>query len=313
MRCPITYEEIESAQNQMPLYSLKGLRLLDRRLNTLKEFAYTQDEQLNNISRAEINIPISGQQPQLLINLNRSTEQFEIAKQEGQYILKPQNPRWPYMPENEDVTMKLAQYIGIETPVHGLLHCKAGHFSYFMKRFDRGEHPYKIPSEDFAQLQGKTRDTKYNSSMEKVAKTIEQYCTFPAVEKKELFKRTIFFYLTGNHDMHLKNFCLITVNAIVILSPGYNFINFSILNSNNTDEMALPLNSKKRGLTKKDLITHYGIETLHLTVKVIDEVFEQFSNSFDQWKKLINYSFLPQNLKEAYIHLMTERKSKLDL
>ena len=311
MRCPITYEEIEPTQKKTSLYSSKGLRLLDKKLNMLKEFNYTQDEQLHNISKAKI--PIPGQQSKLLINLNRRAEQFEVAPQGGQYILKPQSLSWPYMPENEDVTMKLAQCVGIETPVHGLLYCKGGCFSYFVKRFDRGNHPYKIPSEDFAQLQSKTRQTKYDSSMEEVAKTVEQYCTFPAVEKKELFKRTIFSYLIGNHGMHLKNFRLITVNAIVILSPGYNFINLSIISTDNSNEIALPLNGKKRDLTKKDFITYYGIEILHLTAKVIDEVLNQLSTNLDQWKKLINHSFLPQNLKEKYIHLMTDRKSKLNL
>ena len=313
MRCPITYEKIDSHQKTSSLYSLKGLHHLDKKLSTLKKFEYTQDEQLNIIAKPEIKISISGMQPKLLVNLNKNEKKFEIAMPGGKHILKPQNPRWPQMPENEDLTMKLANCIGIETPVHGLLHCRDGHFAYIVKRFDRGNYPYEIPLEDFAQLQGKTREEKYDSSMESLATTTQQYCTFPTVEKKELFKRIIFIYLTGNQDMHLKNFSLIAINSVVMLSPVYDLVNSAIVNTSDSRQMALPLNGKKNNLTKTDLITYYGIEILHLTSKVTDEVLGQFSNQMSQWKELIDTSFLSNDLKRKYVHLLDERKSELGL
>ncbi len=313
MKCPITYENVDSHQKTSSPYSLKGLHHLDKKLDTLKKFEYTQDELLDKITKPETRISISGENPKLLINLNKDEKKFEITMPGGKYILKPQSPNWPQMPENEDLTMKLADRVGIETPKHGLLYCKGDYFFYFIRRFDRGDYPYKIPLENFAQLQGKTREGKYDSSMEKVAKTIEQYCAFPTVEKKELFKRTIFIYLTGHQDMHLKNFSLITINSVVMLSPVYNLINSTIVDLSNLEEIALPLNSKRRGLTKEDLTTYYGVEKLNLTSKVIDEVLSQFSNQVSQWKELINSSFLSEELKKKYIHLLDERKNKLGL
>ena len=314
MRCPITYEKIESIQETAPLYSLKGLCLLDRRLKVLKEFPYTNDEQLTLMKGPGIRTSISGQQPKLLINLNRNKKMFEISIDDGRYILKPQSIMWPHTtPANEDLTMKLADCVGIEMPIHGLLYCKGGYLAYFIKRFDRGEHPYKIPLEDFAQLQGKTREGKYDSSMEKVAETIEQYCTFPVVEKKELFKRTIFIYLTGHQDMHLKKFSLISVNAIVMLSPAYGLVNSTIVHADNLDEIALPLNGKKRNLTREDLTTYYGMKRLRLTSKVIDDVLCQFSSQIKQWKNIIAMSFLSEDLKKKYIYLLDERKGNLNL
>ena len=187
MKCPITYENIDSHQKTSSPYSLKGLHHLDKKLNTLKKFEYTQDEQLDKITKPETRISISGKHPKLLVDLNKNEKRFEIAMSGGRYILKPQNPKWPQMPENEDLTMKLAGCMGIETPTHGLLCCKGGYFSYFIRRFDRGDYPYKIPLEDFAQLQEKTRESKYDSSMEKVADTVEQYCSFPCCRKKRAF------------------------------------------------------------------------------------------------------------------------------
>ena len=313
MKCPITYENIDSHQKTSSPYSLKGLHHLDKKLNTLKKFEYTQDEQLDKITKPETRISISGKHPKLLVDLNKNEKKFEIAMSGGRYILKPQNPKWPQMPENEDLTMKLAGCMGIETPTHGLLCCKGGYFSYFIRRFDRGDYPYKLPIEDFAQLQGKMRESKYDSSMEKVADTVEQYCSFSAVEKKELFKRTIFIYLTGHQNMHLKNFSLITINSIVMLSPVYNLINSTIVDTSNLEEIALPLNNKTHDLTKEDFITYYGIKRLNLTSKIIDEVLNQFSKQIDQWKKLIDSSFLSEDLKKKYTHVLNERKNKLDI
>jgi len=38
----------------------------------------------------------------------------------GKYILKPQHQIYTQLPENEDLTMKLAKEIGLEIPIHGL-------------------------------------------------------------------------------------------------------------------------------------------------------------------------------------------------
>ena len=58
--------------------------------------------------------------------------------------------------------------------------------------FDRKGQREKIPVEDFAQLAGMTRDSKYNYSLEKVVSLVNNYCTYPAVEKLVLFKLIIF-------------------------------------------------------------------------------------------------------------------------
>ena len=148
-------------------------------------------------------------QPKLSAALNVRDGVFEVVDLGGRYILKPQVERYKHLPENEDVTMRLAATVGIEIPLHGLVYSKDGSLTYFIRRYDRKGQKDKVHVEDFAQLSGASRDTKYDSSMERVADIVEKFCTFPAIEKLKLFKRTVFSFLVGNEDMHLKNFSLI--------------------------------------------------------------------------------------------------------
>lgn len=141
--------------------------------------------------------------------------------------------------------MSLAAMIGLEVPLHGLVYSKDNSMTYFIKRFDRKSRNEKIAVEDFAQLSHSTRDTKYNSSMEKIAKLIFEFCSFPKVEAVKLFKLTLFNFLVGNEDMHLKNFSLITLGQKICLSPSHGLLNTTIAQKNTKEELALPLNGKK--------------------------------------------------------------------
>jgi serine/threonine-protein kinase HipA len=140
--------------------------------------------------------------------------------------------------------------------------------TYFVKRFDRVENK-KIAVEDFSLLMGLSRDTKYDSSMEKVANVIEIYCTFPAIEKIKLLRITLVNFLIGNEDMHVKNFTLITRDNKVELSPAYDIINTSIVLSDPKEEIALPINGKKARMDSKILIDYYGRDRLSLNDKII--------------------------------------------
>lgn len=142
--------------------------------------------------------------------------------------------------------MCLAEIVGLEIPVHGLIYSKDNSMTYFIKRFDRIGANKKLALEDFAQLSGEDRYTKYKSSMEKVAAIIESFCTFPKIEFVKLFKLTLFNFLIGNEDMHLKNFSLITRGSKVSLSPAYDLLNSTIAQKNAEEEIALPIRGRKK-------------------------------------------------------------------
>jgi serine/threonine-protein kinase HipA len=201
--------------------------------------------------------------------------------------------------------------VGINAPLHGLVYSKDKSFTYFIKRFDRIARKKKLALEDFAQLAGLDRETKYRYSMEKLAQLIDRYATFPALEKAELFLRVLFNYLIGNEDMHLKNYALITQEGKTKLAPAFDFINSTIAIKNPKEEIALTLNDRKRNLRRRDLIDYYALETLKLKKAIIEDTLEQLFQAKDPWLKLITRIFLKNELKSQYQKLLEERFSKL--
>ncbi len=306
--CPITYLPITPHEK----YSIQGLRCLSPRLHTLKELPYSTEQQISETRQRADKLSIQGVQPKLSAKLNTKNESFELADVGGTYILKPQNTLYEELPENEDLSMRLAEGL-IEVPLHGLLYCVDGRFSYFIKRFDRVGHGHKIPTEDFTQLAGLNRDTKYQYSMEKIIPIIEKYCTFPAIEKSKLFTRVLFNYLIGNEDMHLKNFSLITRNTIIQLAPAYDFINTTIAIGNPKEQIALPLNGKKNNLTRKDIVDYYGMQKLDLNPVVITKILNQFKKAIPRWRALIDISFLSDTAKKKYHTVLNARLGTLAL
>lgn len=301
-RCPITYEECGHEK-----YSKKGLRLLSLRLPALNDFPYSAKEQIDEaVARAE-KMSIQGIQPKLSVKLNLKKQVFEVVDAGGNYIIKPQNEHYVDLPQNEDLTMKLAKNAGIEVPLHGMAYSKDGSLSYFIKRFDRLSKNRKVPLEDFAQLAGLNRQTKYNYSMEKVAEIIEAYCTFPAIEKVKLFKLVLFNYLVGNEDMHLKNYSLIRFDGKIQLSPAYDLINTTIAIKGASEEIALTLAGKKKNLEKRDVYEYFAKQKLGISDRSMNGVVNELRAGANNWQAIIEKSFLSAGLKEKYIRLLEER------
>jgi serine/threonine-protein kinase HipA len=300
--CPITYSPC--GENR---YSAEGLKLLATGLKTLKVFEYTAEEQRIEAYNRASKMSIQGVQPKLSAVLNIKDEKFELADKGGKYILKPQHNVYYQMPENEDLTMRLAELTGLEIPIHGLIWSKDNSLTYFIKRFDRKGQNDKIPVEDFAQLAGLSRDTKYDYSMEKIVALINMYCTFPAIENIKLFKLVLFNFLVGNEDMHLKNFSIINRDGKITLSPCYDLVNSTIEYKKQDEEIALPVKGKKKKLTQNILINYFGKERCELTAKSIENVLESISSSILEWNKLIDLSFLSSEMKTKYHDLLNVR------
>lgn len=303
--CPITYEPCPG------LYSEKGLRQLSRNLAGLYPLPFSSLELRQEASARAGKISIQGVQPKLSARLNIKQQCFELVNKNGLYILKPQISDYQHVPENEDLTMRLASLAGIEVPLHGLLYGRDNELTYFIRRFDRTGKNHKLHVEDFAQLSGKSRDTKYNSSMEQVAKIIEKFCTFPALEKAKLFRIVLFCFLTGNEDMHLKNFSLIQKDGLTTLAPSYDLLNTSIVLSSPEEELALPLNGKKNKLQRHDFIRYFARDRLLLTDKLIHNILSGFKALQDSWKQLIDISFLSPEKKQDYKRLLQNRCNRI--
>ena len=305
-RCPITYEEITSGR-----YSKTGLNKLNPALKDLQPLPLDRREQIQEAQKRMTKMSIAGVQPKLSARLSVKDQTFIIVDKHGSYILKPELSDYEEVPQNEDLTMRMAGVCGIDVPFHGLIYAKDDSMLYFIRRFDRTGRTGKIHVEDLAQVAGLTRETKYDYSMEKVVTLIEDYCTFPMVEKMKLFRRILFCWLTGNEDMHLKNFSLIHKDGKIALSPAYDLLNTTIVLANPAEEMALPLQGKKSNFSYDMFFDYFGVERLGLNGKVLGNIEEELRQSFPEWRRLVAISFLSDEKKEAYVRVLEQRKQVL--
>jgi len=308
--CAITYADIPVGEH----YSTQGLKLLSPQLKKLEPLNLTLEEQREEAAARAGKMSIQGVQVKLSAKLAVSAGQFKIVDRGGTYILKPAPAGYREVPENEDLTMRLAAAAGIKVPVHGLVYAKDGTRTYFIKRFDR-QKSKKMYLEDFGQLLGLAREVKYNTSMENFAKVVQKHTTFPALERREFFLRTLFCFLTGNEDMHAKNFSLFSEdNQVFKLAPAYDFLNSTIVTSGKSkEELAVPLAGKKSKLTRNDLVKYFGHERLGLDEKAVQNCLKQLQDAFPEWERLIQRSFLSSEMKKTYLTLFIERRARLKL
>jgi serine/threonine-protein kinase HipA len=307
-RCRITLEEIPEGIR----YGRAGLKRLDARLMDIRLLPYTQAQLLEEAAARAGKMSVQGVQSKLSAILRIKENRFEVVDRGGRFILKACPPQWPEVPANEALTMTLADHSGIEVPVHGLVEATDGSLVYFIRRFDRLGQGERLPLEDGAQLLGHTRDTKYDSSMEQVIGMIERFCTFPVIEKRKLMLRVWFCFLTGNEDMHLKNWSLLSRSGRVALSPAYDLLNTSIVLKNPQEETALPIRGRKRHLNRRDLFDYLAVERCglpeHLMRSDLQKLLHQAESEWPLW---IQRSFLSEPKREAYLHLVRERTARL--
>lgn len=307
MKCLFTYENLQKNEKN---YSAQGLKKLNPKLKNLKLFPYSKEQQNREAQKLAGKISIQGIQPKLSVQLSAQDCTFKLVEKGGTFILKPQTQMYPELPENEDLTMHLASIAGIKVPWHGLLLSKDKSRSYVVKRFDRKGRGEKLAQEDFAQLLGASRITKYEASMEQVSEILE-FCTFPTLEKIKLFQRTIFSFLIGNEDMHLKNFSLQTeANGKVVLTPAYDLLNSTIAMASPEEELALSLRGKKKGFKKADFVS-FGTSELYISETRVEKEIALMLSGISQWMTTIESSFLSKEMKMEYKNLVNKRAKRL--
>lgn len=302
-RCPITYKALSPDAR----YSKTGLHKLNTALKNLQPFPLNKKNQIQEAQKRMTKMSIAGVQPKLSAQLSVKDQTFKIVDKNGSYILKPELTDYDQVRHNEDLTMRMADVCGIEVPFHGLVYARDHSMLFFIRRFDRVGHTGKIHVEDFAQVAGMSRETKYNYSMEKIITLIERYCTFPMVEKMKLYRRVLFCWLTGNEDMHLKNFSLIHRQNKIELSPAYDLLNTTMVMPGTIEEMALPLQGKKSNFNHSILSDYFGYERLGLNKKILTNIETKLKVSLPRWKDLIAMSFLDDQRKEQYLSLLEKR------
>lgn len=253
--------------------------------------------------QAKLSLHITGK------NKKGTERRFTIAGLWGGYILKPPTALYPQLPEVEDLTMHLAAVAKIKTVPHSLIRLHSGNLAYVTKRVDRTPKG-KLAMEDMCQLTERLTEDKYYGSYEQIGKTILRYSNTPFLDVVNFLELVLFSFLTGNSDMHLKNFSLLEQPGLgMTLSPAYDLVNTVLVNPSDEEEMALTLNGRKRKLTKRDFIA--AMKTLKIEEKQQQNIFNKMEKALPDWMNLIDKSFLTNDFKEQYKSIIQERINRL--
>ena len=310
-RCLYCYQPLEQGQSDFHPQCSKKLF----GTTTPPELPYTKDD-IESLALQVVRsqVTVTGVQPKLSVDLEKEAngkKRFTIVGLWGKYILKPQTELYVNLPENEDLTMHLATMVNIKTVPHSLIRFKDGSLAYITKRIDRDKKKGKIPMEDMCQLTEKLTEQKYKGSHEQIAKIIMLHSAYPVLDLLTYFEVLLFCYLTGNADMHLKNFSLYKPANEYILAPAYDLLSTKLVLPDDKDELALTLNARKRKLKKSDF--NNLLNTYKIDEKVIENIYEKYRKIVPQWLNFIDTSFLPQQMKEEYKSIINKRKSILEI
>lgn len=274
--------------------------------------------QMNDLAKDIIDrsIAVPGVQPKLslsiltdAINKQQNARLTVVGALGGNYILKPPSQIYPEMPQNEHLTIRLAEAFGIKTVSSSLILMQSGELAYIIERIDRTEKGEKIHMLDMYQILEAV--DKYKSSIERVGKAIGKYSSNTLMDQLAFFELCVFCFVTGNNDMHLKNFSMINLKGQWLLAPAYDLLNVNLANPDDNEELALTLEGKKKKITREHF-ERLG-KSLELNEKQIENVFNRFkknSNLADSW---IKKSFLTKESQLKYIAILKSNYEKIKL
>ncbi len=310
-KCLYCYKPIEGAKD---FHENCSMEFFGNQVPPVIEYSLDQMDELAK-KVVERSIAVPGVQAKLSMSLDKATKEKSdtrltvIGALGGQYIFKPPTDRFPAMPENEHVTMRIAEAFGIKVVPSSLIRLASGELSYITKRIDRTETGEKIHMLDMFQIT--EAFDKYKSSMEKIGKALNSYSENTLLDKILYFELALFSFLTGNNDMHLKNFSMIESSSGWILSPAYDLLNVTIVFPDDHEELALTLVGKKKKL-KRENFEQLGKE-MELTNKQIQGVFNRMVKNKTKAIHWIENSFLSDKMKVAYIDVLEAKYKQLGL
>ena len=181
------------------------------------------------------------------------------------YIVKQSHVRLNNIVVNEQLCLLTAKKLGIEIPESFIIQTEKNKTDdadilFATKRFDRYSDenskiisdlkiPYRLHQEDFAQVLGINAIHKYEKNGEHYLKQmfsiLRSYSVNPIEDQLKLWRITVFNFLIGNTDNHIKNYSLIYSKDLhtVRLAPCYDVVSSRVY-KNGLIEMSLSLNGK---------------------------------------------------------------------
>ena len=280
---------------------------------TVPILPYTRDN-MSELARQVIRTSssVTGVQAKMSLDVNRGGKneptKFTIVGLWGKYIFKPQSAKYPCLPELEDLTMKMAEVARIHTARHTLIRLADGELGYLTLRMDRGRKGEKISMLDMCQLTNRLTEHKYYGTYQQLAETIKKFSSVPMLDVQRFWEVVLFSWITGNSDMHCKNFSLLdSGNGEYGLSPAYDLLAVLLADPQDTEEMAMSFSvgGQKSGFNRDTFITAFtqsGIPTA-----VANKMIERMKAYLPNWNILIDQSFLPDKMKANYHQLLSKR------
>lgn len=308
-RCLYCYKHLE--ENDIDFHQNCSKKIFGESTPPLINYSL---EDIDSLALEVINskITLTGVQPKISLQIKSEKgepNRFTIIGVLGNYILKPQSSKYESLPENEDLSMHLAEIAKIKTVPHTLIRLSDNSLAYITKRIDRDKKGNKIAMEDMCQLNNRLTEYKYKGSYEQIAKIILKYSANPILDIISFFEIILFSYLIGNSDMHLKNFSLCNKKGKHELSPAYDLLSTKMVIPKDIEDLALNLNGKKNNLKRQDfenLIVDY------VDRKTIDNSYKKFQNVIPKWFEFIDNSFLNQKSKEKYKSIINKNAHILE-
>ena len=305
-KCLYCYKELKEGQTDYhpscakKLYGVKTAPVLPYNRSQIGELA-------KRVVRAQTTL--TGVQAKLSLDVNHGQknepDRFTIVGLWGRFILKPQTDTYRSLPELEDLTMHMAEAAKIAVVPHGLIRFDDGELCYITRRIDRQPDGSKTAMEDMCQLSERLTEYKYKGSYEQIAKLIKKYSAVPQLDLVNFWEVVVFSWITGNSDMHLKNFSLYKTPLGFCLTPAYDLLSTLIVMPQDTEELALTLNGKKRKIKRSDF--EKAMTASGLNEKVIHNMANKFGKAISKWIDLIDNSFLPNDMKREYKRLIIKR------
>lgn len=278
---------------------------------------YTRDN-MSELARQVIrsSASVTGVQAKMSLDVDRGGKnepaRFTIVGLWGKYIFKPQSAKYPYLPELEDLTMKMARAAQIRTAKHTLIRLADGEIGYLTLRMDRGKHGEKISMLDMCQLSNRLTEHKYYGTYLQLADTIRKYSSAPLLDVQRFWEVVLFSWITGNSDMHCKNFSLIdSGGGEYVLSPAYDLLAVLLADPADNEEMALSFQTggSKDGFDRNTFLQ--AMQESGLSENQAAFLIRRITSAAPAWRTLIEESFLPDKMKDAYLRLLENRLGRL--
>ena len=308
-KCLICYEKSDQVYHEECM-----LKIFGKKIHPIVDI---DNELLEKLAKNQLNkkLTIAGVQKKLSLDLveeHGKNSRMTVTDLWGRFIFKPKGEP-PHLPENEHLCLKLAEAAKIQVEKGALIPTKSGELGFIAVRFDRDVYHHEYHQEDFCQILNKETFKKYNGSLEQVGKILKQQSDFPGDNLYRLYELTIFNFIIGNVDAHLKNISLIYENenfVSTLLSPAYDLISTDLYIYDDNEESALAINGKKNKLESSDFL--FLAKKFGISAKVHENIISNFRDLLPAWEKIIDKSFIEENKKKEFKKLIRKKMEKFN-